>query len=381
MARVVVRADTRSGRALPSQELLLKAALFRGDAATSAWNEWIESGDLSALDPGSQRLLPLLYKNLRAAGIADRRLDAIKSIYRMSWTKNQFILAELENVLRRLEDAGIRTMLLKGVALVHVVYKDRGVRPMTDVDILVPLERAGDAIDVLEAHGLHSAHRLPRRLIGVRHADEFTDGRRLKCDLHWSVLQECTRPGDNDDFWVACRELHVGSATTHVLCPADQLLHVCIHGSRSGMVQPVMWVADAISVIESAGNDIDWQRVVAQATKRRLVVPIREALRYLRSEFGAPIPSWVVDRLSDVHTSRAERLEHRIKLSRRRLVGTLPVLWFDHWRRAEGGTCRKAIGFPRYLQITFRCETLPALPIAMLGLAGKRIALTLTSRH
>lgn len=371
----------RRGRANVSQALLLKAALFRNDAAARAWTEWIKEHDFSALDPGSQRLLPLLYKNLRAAGVVDPRLDAIKSVYRTSWIKNHFILAELEALLLRLETAGIRTMLLKGVALVDVAYKDRGVRPMTDADVLVPVERAEEAMDVLEAGGLHPALRFPRRLIGVRHADEFTDGRRLKCDLHWSVLQECTRQEDNRDFWAASRAFRLGRAPTHVLCPADQLLHVCMHGSRSGVVQPVMWVADAMTVIESAGDDVDWHRLAAQAIKRRLVFPVGEALRYLRAEFGARIPDTVADRLSAAPTSRTERLEHRIKLSRRRLVGTLPVLWFDYWRRAEGGTIRKVAGFARYLQITFRSDTIAGLPITMLGLAARRIALTIGSRN
>jgi len=212
------------------------------------------------------------------------------------------------------------------------------------------------------------------RLMGIRHADEFVDARQHKLDLHWSVLQECCGPGANDDFWKARVPVKVGDASTHVLCPADQLLHVCTHGARSNPLQPVNWVADAMMVLDSSGAELDWRRLREQTAKRRLAVPMREALWYLRTGLGAAIPSDVLQNIERLPTSRTERLEHRVKMSRRKLVGSLPVLWFDHSRLAErDGFGRQVLGFPRYLQVTFRTRTLWGLPVAMLVLAVKRV--------
>ena len=55
----------------PQQRLLLRVALGQGNAALDAWRAWQGQVDPAALDPGSLRLLPRLYRNLTGLGIAD----------------------------------------------------------------------------------------------------------------------------------------------------------------------------------------------------------------------------------------------------------------------------------------------------------------------
>src|SRR4051794_33088149 len=55
----------------PRQTLLLRAALMCGERSVQAWHGWREGGELDDLDPASFRLLPLVYRNLLAAGLED----------------------------------------------------------------------------------------------------------------------------------------------------------------------------------------------------------------------------------------------------------------------------------------------------------------------
>ena len=55
----------------PEQELLLRAALLQGEASLKAWQEWKSTLDFDHIDPGSQRLVPLLYHNLQRQGVQD----------------------------------------------------------------------------------------------------------------------------------------------------------------------------------------------------------------------------------------------------------------------------------------------------------------------
>ena len=57
-------------------------------------------------------------------------------------------------MVQALESAGIATLLLKGAAFVADTRLDAGMRPMNDVDVLVPTAQAGAAIDVLLSWGL-----------------------------------------------------------------------------------------------------------------------------------------------------------------------------------------------------------------------------------
>ena len=90
---------------------------------------------------GSFRLLPLLYINLQKQGVDDPVMGKLKGIYRQAWSKNQTLFHEMAGVIAHLQDAGIKTMLLKGASLSLLYYKNNGARPMADIDVLVPLKQ------------------------------------------------------------------------------------------------------------------------------------------------------------------------------------------------------------------------------------------------
>jgi hypothetical protein len=116
---------SRPGGCWPTadQELLLRAALLTGDDARGAWEAWVRSAPgLDDLDQGSLRLLPLLYGNLAALGIAHPRMALLKGVTRKAWYQNRLLMAELAEVLRALEAERVRAMVLKGAALARTVY-------------------------------------------------------------------------------------------------------------------------------------------------------------------------------------------------------------------------------------------------------------------
>src|SRR5215469_14327441 len=72
----------------PLQELLLRAAVMRGPVAVEAWGKWKHTVNIEAVDFGSHRMLPLLYRNLLRHGISDPLLARLKSAYRYYWYQN-----------------------------------------------------------------------------------------------------------------------------------------------------------------------------------------------------------------------------------------------------------------------------------------------------
>jgi hypothetical protein len=140
--------------ATPNQELLLKAALFSGNDALEAWRKWRDAADWEGhLEHGSFRLLPLLYNNLHKHGVNDSAMGKLKGIYRQAWSKNQILFHEIAKIVEYLQNAGIKTMLLKGASLSLLYYKNNGARPITDMGILVPLKKARMSMDVLKEGG------------------------------------------------------------------------------------------------------------------------------------------------------------------------------------------------------------------------------------
>ncbi len=88
-------------------------------------------------------LAPLLYVHMRTAGVqlpqAVKR--KLQGLYLRHQHANRVRTGVLRDILSAYADAGIPALVLKGAALSHTVYPEPGLRPMTDLDILV---REGD---------------------------------------------------------------------------------------------------------------------------------------------------------------------------------------------------------------------------------------------
>lgn len=74
------------------------------------------------------------------------------------------LLARMIPVVAELERAGIPTLLLKGAAFVADTRLDAGMRPMNDVDVLVPSNRVRETIELLGDSGLEPASTRVRAL-------------------------------------------------------------------------------------------------------------------------------------------------------------------------------------------------------------------------
>jgi Uncharacterised nucleotidyltransferase len=317
----------------PHQARLLHAALGSRDEAERAWSEWKRRGSLDRLTEGSFRLLPLLYRNLLAHGIADPDLARLKGIYRQSWYLNQRLFHCGGQALRLLAEAGLETMVLKGAALSVAHYADTGARAMTDFDVLVRTRDGGRALEVLEGAGWERVVRIaPARLLRGRHSSPLAmPGGEEEVDLHWRALAPAAR---DDDFWAAAVPLEVAGVKTRTLAPADQLLHVLVHGLASDPA-PVRWVADAVTVART-GGPLDWDRLVERAVARRVMLPVAVGVRYLREAFELPVPASALARLDATTTTAAERLAHRVAFRPHTPAGTAMWIW-DDYRRLRAG--------------------------------------------
>ena len=316
---------------LPTAEqlLVLHAALDPAPAAAVAWQRWRGAIEFDDVDHGSTRLLPLVYRNLGAGAFDEEVAGRLKGLYRRSWSHNQLIFKRAAGAIGALEGAGIETLVTKGASLALLSYGDVGVRPMDDVDVLVPLDRATDAIEVLSAAGWTPDHEDPPAWTRVHHSLGFAGSDHGEVDLHWFALWQ---PARDEHLWRASVPLELAGATTLAPCPADQLLLACVHGTPWSPLPPFRWIADAVTVIRSAGEGLEWDRLVAEAERRRLTVATAAALDYLRVEFGAPVPASALAGLAAVPTTRHERAAFRAACRPDSPLRTLRMAW-DRYRR------------------------------------------------
>jgi len=377
------------------QELLLRASLLQGPEVIESWYEWRSIVDLDHIDPGSIRLFPLLYHNLKSQGIEDPLMNIFEWVYRITMSKNQILFHKMSEVLTSFHNAGIQTMILKGTALTLLHYRDFGLRPMVDFDVLVPRKKASAAIKRLaesdwtstitplkgfsEIKFLNKLGWTPKirpieeftnAYFSVRHAHEFVDPEGHICDLHWRLLQGTTDENADDEFWDGAVKTTVSRLSTRALNPTDLLFHVCVHGARWNFVPSLRWIPDAMLIMNTSQSEIDWNRLVTLSKRTGQVLPIRDTLDYLRHHFSFPVPPSVLEELQNVSVSQITRMEHKAKTRSPRLMdGFLEVhfLCRSYARQVRGaGLFSKLAGFPKFLQNIFGMDQLRQLPLYVL---------------
>ncbi|MCP4397346.1 MAG: nucleotidyltransferase family protein, partial [bacterium] len=196
-------------------------------------------------------------------------------------------------------------------------------------------------------------------------------------DFHWHVMHECCQPDSDRDFWDHAIPFNFQGIETLALCPADQLLHICVHSARFGSNTRLRWVADVMVILQNSPSDIDWNRLILQAKTRRLILPVRETLTYVKTRFNAPVPEDALQELDTVSLTPVDLFEYRYKRQNyhKKPLGYLPILWFDHCRLTGSvHFLRKLLGFPGYLQQFWGSETTRHALIFLLTACKQRLA-------
>ncbi len=348
----------------PQQELLLRAALFNGEPALSAWHQWRCTADIDHLDAGSYRLLPRLYHNLQQHDVRDPWMGRLKGIHRLNWSKNHTLFHKATALLAELRQLNVEIMLLKGAALNLLYYDNYGLRPMDDVDILVHLDDVATVLDSLKESGWVFSYPYgdAYQVQHWRHSAGFVETTGGQIDLHWYVFKDCRYPDADEPFWRDAVSVHVNEVPVLALNPTDQLFHVCVHGAKRSSIPPFRWIADAFAIMHHPQSDIDWGRMVTQAARCQFALPLIDTSRYLRERFDLDIPSQALEELERIPVSMERRVKYNANLYNRptlwkALALGVPWTWFGFLGPRENTyLLGRLLAFPSFLQQRWNLE-------------------------
>jgi glycosyltransferase involved in cell wall biosynthesis len=343
---------------------ILVASLADGDRARTAYEYWREHTTWEEIPVQWQRLLPLLHRNLTRAGVKDHFLERIKGVRRFMWARNLRLIALAKRVHHAFSEAQIPGLFLKGASLVASRYVDRSIRPMDDIDILVPPDRVADAIHLLAELGFEPKLIRPASLLNRVLPDRdlsgwaFVNSAGDEVDIHWNAMHLDRRDGSDREAWLRARTAEFEGASIRVLDPAHQVLHICAHGVRDPDQGAIRWIADAVLVIRCA-NDIDWELIVERARVHRLSAVMARALDLLGVLVELPVGQSTIVKLHKQATW-PERIEVRawndnpkqwqqgllgtflavqhLKRGRADLFDAVFLSAFRYWLRATAGT-------------------------------------------
>jgi hypothetical protein len=286
------------------QTALLQASLLEGDRRDQALAQFRAQANLDDLDPGSHRLLPLYYRRLANEGSNDPEMGRLKGVHHKSWYENLLLRHNAEPILANLHEAGVETMLLKGVGLHTTIYAhEPALRPIADLDVLISLKQVPQALRALESAGFSqmelrnlgqgasewgNAQLYSATWYRYTHAATFIRGEKESVDLHVRPLHYQLDASYTQRVWSRRVDVRLGATDTTTMDPTDHLLIAIIHGMARNVVPPCRWVADAVLLIRN--EQIDWERLCNDALLTWYPRSVQAGLRYLRAELDAPVP-------------------------------------------------------------------------------------------
>jgi hypothetical protein len=193
---------------------------------------------------------------------------------------NLAIEAATLEVVRALEHAGVRSIVLKGPSLIRWLYADEGARSSTDVDVLVSPRDFDRAEEVLAGLGfeLHSLEGIPHDRPWNAHG--WHGPRGIDVDLHRALVGVGTSP---EDAWQVLRAeveaMSMDATRVEVLGPIARALHVALHAAQHGIRYP-----KALSDLERALNKLPpatWRRAAELAVRLDAVPAFSAGMRLL----------------------------------------------------------------------------------------------------
>ena len=292
----------RIGRSGPNADEmeLLRAALLDVPEAAAAWRRWSAGHVVDDAYHRSVDLLPAVSANL-PADVLGAEADRLRGLRRRAWADSQFRLEAVVGGAAVLEPLGIRPIVVKGAALSTTVYREAGIRPMADVDLLVGADRFDEAMSAFLAAGWD------RPLVTdspFDHAVAVVDAYGHPIDVHrWVVFPRFA--AEPESAWVERAVPHCvrGCEVLRFRC-SDELVLAVLHGLLTNSPSSVRWPLDVVQVarhgaeVEGVGTDAFWAEVVESASAMSVGPIVADALEMCRVEFGAPIPQPVVAELS-----------------------------------------------------------------------------------
>jgi hypothetical protein len=236
----------------------------------------------------SHNMTELVYHNLK--GLPNNSLipagvmKSFKKTYHETVARNMYIYAELRNILAAFRSVELEAMALKGAALAASVYPDIGLRPMSDIDLLVKGDEleAADRIMTELGYSAVGGRENHFHLPPYQHAQKP-----LAVEIHWHFTRNSCC--DIRKWWERAVYRDIKGYPVLVPSPEDMLIHLSVHLFNHGYVNGFVLrgLCDIFETIRHNDGEMDWKLLQNEITLQGIEKQVHSIL-HLTRKFYAP---------------------------------------------------------------------------------------------
>jgi len=288
-------------------DLRLLAAILCGDqppqeVPPDRWGVMIDTAAVHSL-------LPMLLWTVKRAApelVAGRAWEQVLTAARNSAVRHVWHEHAQAQVNQALSAAGIPVVWLKGIALAQTVFPQPALRPMGDIDALVPYEQREAALELVRALGFEF-YEYPKFTASVTHKVEQHQDHHYRLrggindsvfiELHYRIINDgrAVFPLQKEQWFLT--QIDTSIDTLPMLKPEAFLLHLCAHavlhhGEDETLLSQYFDIHRLL-----INKPIDWSLLIDQAVNFRWSYAVEYAFLVTRTLFNSPIPDDVFTQL------------------------------------------------------------------------------------
>ena len=272
-------------------------ATARDEGANLAWAARLAVG---------QRISGLVWRVVESWSHGDGWAGPLRADAKRCAAQARLVLPRIgQELLGPLAAAGLQPLVWKGATLAER-YPGKGLRPMDDVDILLPPDCITDAIQLLRRNHWRVAKQRGHHHYEVAMVHPALPG--LPVELHQALATAADRAFrlSAAELWESRVPATVAGEPVYGLSPEHELIALVTHAAKPfHTFERLIWTVDLAVVLRSAaqaGNPVDWTVVEDAADRARARTALAVALIQL-ARLGTEAPA----SLLDLHCSGTRR--------------------------------------------------------------------------
>ncbi|MDV2495153.1 MAG: nucleotidyltransferase family protein [bacterium] len=269
---------------------------------------------------------PLLHYNLkRFDGSELIPLEArrrLLQLFHRAGYRNRYYSQALHELLEALAEARVPAIVLKGISLLELLYGNLNLRPIIDLNLLIPGEALKTAENVLMRMGyadtmpqpLQGSYRWLKSHVHLARPGDFE----VHLMLQWDVV---SRPRvhaiDHPRLWKESQPVRLSGCDALVPSANDLALYLCLQPNKHGYINvPALHVEDIAGFVFAEWTDnrlirftdiyeaikhhqgtIDWEVLIERARASGTEGSVYASLHWVTKLLGPAVEPWVLDSL------------------------------------------------------------------------------------
>jgi len=246
---------------------------------------------------GRKGLVPLLYQKIKMLDqhcIDPALLKTLQTCYMENVARNMRMVNDLERICKELEQQGVSYIAYKGPVAGKLAYNDTALRQFCDLDLMVRHQEFEEILQSFKGMGFRLSLDAPKKVIDyVRKAWRdigMTKGH-LHVDIHQQIAKGPSFFRPFDETWETCVTVQLDRASVNTFSPEDALVAHSINNAKDGF-SSLKQFRDIAGLIHNH-PDLDWNRVLSNAKKRRCLTILLISVKLAYLFCGVELPGRV----------------------------------------------------------------------------------------